>query len=80
MKRKKLYYCAVIALLALVSSGSISALAEDNNEVTFTQEELQTAIDNWAKDNCLTSERLGCKFSIAYDGKVIGSGITRGYN
>lgn len=64
MKRKKFYYCAVIALLAIVSSVSISALAEDNKEVTFTYEELQTAIDNWAKDNCLTSERLGCEFKL----------------
>lgn len=78
MKSKKFYYCAVIALLATVSTISISALAE-NYEVTFTQKELQTAIDNYAKDNCLTSERLACDFKIAYDGKIIGSGVTRGY-
>lgn len=80
MKRKNIYYCAVIALLALVSSVSISALAEDYGEVTFTQKELQEAIDNWVEENCLTSERLACKFVIAYYGEVIASGVSRGYH
>ena len=51
-----------------ISSVSIYALAENNNEVTFTYEKLQTANDNYAKDNCLTSEKLACDFDIAYDG------------
>lgn len=55
-----------------ISSVSIYALAENNNEVTFIYEKLQTANDNYAKDNCLTSEKLACDFDIAYDGKVIG--------
>ncbi len=76
MKRKKIYYCAVITLLVLISSVSISAAPE----APFTKEELQTAIDDWADDNCLTSERLACHYVISYDGNVIGSGVARGYH
>ena len=78
MNSIKFYYCAVLALLATVSTISIYALAE-NYEGTIAGRELQAAIDNYAKDNCLTSERLACDFKIAYDGKIIGSGVTRGY-